>query len=110
MDPYVKCPGIRLINRVYEDIIMVAFSGYLDAVAIAFSLTAGEAGIMMSLFWIAFIDALVGIGTGSGIAVVAVSAIGIIAFSAMGWFPVWSGAVLAIVFGLMFANAVREQF
>ena len=89
---------------------MVAFSAYLEAVALALSVTSGEAGIMMSLFWVGLIDAIVGIGTGSGVAVVAVTSIGIIAFSALGWFPVWSGAVLAIVFGVMFANAVREQF
>jgi hypothetical protein len=88
---------------------MALWEAFLTEVGTALNITVGQAGLVMSLISTAIIDAVIGIATGSGIAVVAVSVLSVIAFSAIGWFPLWTGAVVAIVFGIIFANSIREQ-
>ena len=88
---------------------MALWETFLTEAGTALNITANQAGIVLSLIGTAIFDAVIGIGTQSGIAVLVCSVLSIIAFSAVGWFPVWTGAVVAIVFGILFANAVREQ-
>lgn len=88
---------------------MVLWENFLIEAGIALNVTANQAGLVLGLIGTAILDAVIGIASGSGIAVVVASILGIIAFSAIGWFPVWTGAVIAIVFGLIFVNALREQ-
>lgn len=87
---------------------MVLWENFLIEAGIALNITASQAGIVLSLIGTAIFDAVIGIASGSGVAVVVCSVIGVIAFSAIGWFPVWTGAVVAIVFGLIFMNTLRE--
>lgn len=88
---------------------MALWELFLTEAGSALNITANQAGIVLSLIGTAIFDAVIGIGTGSGIAVVIASVLGIISFSAIGWFPVWTGAVIAIVFGVIFANAIKDQ-
>lgn len=80
------------------------FDGFLTSVSVAWGTTISGAGIILSIICIAFFIAVLAIGSGSGEVVAPGAALGIIFFTAIEWFPVWTGAILAIVFGLLFAK------
>lgn len=80
------------------------FDAFLESVATAIGSTSAQAGIILSLMWTAILDLVLGIATKSGMGVVVASVLSLVFFVAIGWFPVWTGAVLALVFALLFAR------
>ena len=80
------------------------FDAFLTSVGGAIGTTAGEAGIILSLLGVAFFDVLVAVASGGRNAIVVSSIIGIVFFIAIDWFPAWSGAVLGLVFALIFTR------
>jgi len=80
------------------------FDGFLTSVSVSWGTTVSGAGIIMSVLCIAFFIAVLATATSSGEVVAPGAALGIIFFTAIEWFPVWTGAILAIVFGLLFAK------
>ena len=81
---------------------------FLENVATALNIGSSTAGILCSLVSIAIVDLILGVATESGISIVVGSIIGIVFFVAVGWFPVWTGAIIGLVFSLIVANAIRE--
>lgn len=86
----------------------LAWDLFLENVAVALNISSSMAGILCSLVSTAILDVILGVATESGLSVIIGSIIGIIFFVAVGWFPTWTGAILGIVFSVIFANAIRE--
>lgn len=86
----------------------MAWDLFLENVASALNITSGMAGIVSSIVGVAILDIILGVATESGIAVVIASILGVVFFVAVGWFPVWTGAIIGLVFSLIVANAIRE--
>lgn len=85
------------------------FDAFLSSVATAWNVTTSGAGIIMSILCTGFFIAVLATGSRSGKVVAPGAALGIIFFTAIEWFPTWTGAILAIVFGLLFAGSSTRE-
>lgn len=86
----------------------MVWDGFLSNVATALNITQGMAGIVCSLVATIIVDIITGIASRSGLAVIGSTIVGIIFFVAIEWFPQWTGAILGLVFGLIFAQGVAK--
>lgn len=86
------------------------FDLFLENVATALNTSTTGAGIILSLISIAILIAVIGIGSRSGMGILGSGVIGLVFFTAIEWIPRWTGAVLGIIFALMFAQEVRNRF
>lgn len=72
----------------------------------AMNLTASQAGIVLSIIFTGIGALVSGIGTGSGYGVLGAGTLGMVFFTAVGWFPQWTGAILGIIFGYLFTREI----
>lgn len=79
---------------------------FLSNAGTALNLTASQAGIVLSLIFTGIASLVTGIGTGSGYGILGAGTIGIVFFTAVGWFPQWTGAILGIIFGYLFTREI----
>jgi hypothetical protein len=86
---------------------MVVWSDYLTAIANAFGTSTTEAGIIFSLTFTMLAIIVVVIATRGhepGVTVGFTSLFTTLGFTFMGWYPIWTGSVLALVISLMLAS------
>ena len=92
---------------------MVMWSDWLEAVASGMGSTSSQAGVIISLIFIIGISMFILIATRgrkSGLTVGLSSFLGLILFTFIGWLPLFTGSVLAIVVSLMMAKFVAGWF
>ena len=92
---------------------MVIWSEWLTAIATALEMTSVQAGTFISLVVTIILVVTILIAT-KGRKVQYSTTIGamlsMVLFTGMGWMPVWTGSVIAIVLALFIANMVRGGF
>lgn len=84
---------------------------WLQAVADTMHVELGEAGIIMSLLttvFVVFVSLLVTKFSNFSLIVPIVSLVSILCFSYMGWFPAWTGSILALVFAYIISRRFME--
>lgn len=79
---------------------------FLSNAGVALNLTQSQAGIVMSLIFTGIVGTVAGIATRSGLALLAGMTIGIVFFTAIAWFPQWTGATLGVIFGYLFTREI----
>ena len=92
---------------------MVMWSDWLEAVASGMGSTSSQAGVIISLIFIIGISMFILIATRgrkSGLTVGLSSFLGLILFTFIGWLPLFTGSVLAIVVSLLLAKFVAGWF
>lgn len=92
---------------------MVMWSDWLEAIASGMGSTTSQAGVIISLTFIIGVSLCILIATKgrrSGLAVGLTSFLGLILFTFMGWVPLFTGSVLAIVVSLLLAKFVAGWF
>lgn len=92
---------------------MVMWSDWLEAVASGMGSTSSQAGVVISLTFIIGIAMFILIATRgrkSGLTVGLSSLLGLILFTFIGWLPLFTGSVLAIVLSLLLAKFVAGWF
>jgi len=92
---------------------MVMWSDWLEAVASGMGSTSSQAAVIISLIFIIGISMFILIATRgrkSGLTVGLSSFLGLILFTFIGWLPLFTGSVLAIVVSLMMAKFVAGWF
>ena len=92
---------------------MVMWSDWLEAVASGMGSTSSQAGVVISLIFIIGISMFILIATRgrkSGLTVGLSSFLGLILFTFIGWLPLFTGSVLAIVVSLLLAKFVAGWF
>lgn len=92
---------------------MVIWSDWLEAVASGMGSTSSQAGVIISLIFIIGISIFILIATRgrkSGLTVGLSSFLGLILFTFIGWLPLFTGSVLAIVTALLLAKFIAGWF
>ena len=92
---------------------MVMWSDWLEAIASGMGSTASQAGVIISLIFIIGIAMFILIATRgrkSGLTVGLTSLMGLVLFTFIGWLPLFTGSVLAIVVSLLLARFVAGWF
>lgn len=92
---------------------MIMWSDWLEAVASGMGSTTSQAGVIISLIFIIGISMFILIATRgrkSGLTVGLSSLLGLILFTFIGWLPLFTGSVLAIVISLMMAKFLAGWF
>jgi len=92
---------------------MVMWSDWLEAIASGMGSTSSQAGVIISLIFIIGINIFVLIATRgrqSGLTVGLTSLLGLILFTFIGWLPLFTGSLLAIVVSLLLARFVAGWF
>jgi len=92
---------------------MVMWSDWLEAIASGMGSTSSQAGVVISLIFIIGISIFVLIATRgrrSGLTVGLTSLMGLILFTFIGWLPLFTGSLLAIVVSLLLARFVAGWF
>jgi len=92
---------------------MVMWSDWLEAVASGMGSTSSQAGVIISLIFIIGISMFILIATRgrkSGLTVGLSSFLGLLLFTFIGWLPLFTGSVLAIVVALMMAKFIAGWF
>ena len=92
---------------------MVMWSDWLEAIASGMGSTSSQAGVIISLIFIIGINIFVLIATRgrrSGLTVGLTSLMGLILFTFIGWLPLFTGSLLAIVVSLLLAKFVAGWF
>jgi len=92
---------------------MVMWTDWLEAVASGMGTTSSQAGVVISLIFIISIAVFILIATRgrkSGLTVGLTSLLGLILFTFIGWLPLFTGSVLAIVLSLLLAKFVAGWF
>jgi len=92
---------------------MVMWSDWLEAIASGMGSTSSQAGVVISLIFIIGISIFVLIATRgrqSGLTVGLTSLMGLILFTFIGWLPLFTGSLLAIVVSLLLAKFVAGWF
>ena len=92
---------------------MVMWSDWLEAIASGMGSTSSQAGVVISLIFIIGINIFVLIATRgrkSGLTVGLTSLLGLILFTFIGWLPLFTGSLLAIVVSLLLAKFVAGWF
>lgn len=92
---------------------MVMWSDWLEAAASGMDSTSSQAGVILSLIFIIGISMFILIATRgkkSGMTVGLSSFLGLILFTFIGWLPLFTGSVLAIVMALLLAKFVAGWF
>jgi len=92
---------------------MVMWSDWLEAIASGMGSTSSQAGVVISLIFIIGISVFILIATRgkkSGLTVGLTSLLGLILFTFIGWLPLFTGSVLAIVISLLMARFVAGWF
>jgi len=92
---------------------MVMWSDWLEAIASGMGSTSSQAGVIISLIFIIGISIFVLIATRgrqSGLTVGLTSLMGLILFTFIGWLPLFTGSLLAIVVSLLLAKFVAGWF
>ena len=92
---------------------MVMWSDWLEAVASGMGSTTSQAGVIISLAFIIGIGVFILIATRgkrSGLSLGLSSFLGLILFTFIGWLPLFTGSVLAIVTALLLAKFVAGWF
>jgi len=84
------------------------FEEFLLSVADSIGTTQAGAGIMLSVLLTGALDLVLGIATQHVYAIFGGTILGIVFFVVIGWFPVWTGAVLGIIFALLFASSTLD--
>lgn len=92
---------------------MVMWSEWLEAVASGMGSTSSQAGVIISFIFIIGISMFILIATRgrkSGLTVGLSSFLGLILFTFIGWLPLFTGSVLAIVISLLMAKFIAGWF
>ena len=92
---------------------MVMWSDWLEAVASGMGSTTSQAGVITSLIFIVGISIFILIATRgrkSGLTVGLSTFMSLILFTFIGWLPIFTGSVLAIVTALILAKFVAGWF
>lgn len=92
---------------------MVMWSDWLEAVASGMGSTSSQAGVVISLIFIIGIAMFILIATRgrrSGLTGGLSSLLGLVLFTFIGWLPLFTGSVLAIVVSLLLAKFVAGWF
>jgi len=92
---------------------MVMWSEWLETVASGMGSTISQAGVIISLIFIIGISMFILIATRgrkSGLTVGLSSFLGLILFTFIGWLPLFTGSVLAIVISLLMAKFIAGWF
>jgi len=92
---------------------MVMWSDWLEAIASGMGSTASQAGVIISLIFIVGIAIFILIATRgrkSGLTVGLTTLMGLVLFTFIGWLPLFTGSVLAIVISLLLAKFVAGWF
>ena len=92
---------------------MVMWSDWLEAIASGMGSTSSQAGVIISLIFIIGTNIFVLIATRgrrSGLTVGLTSLMGLILFTFIGWLPLFTGSLLAIVVSLLLARFVAGWF
>lgn len=92
---------------------MVMWSDWLEAIASGMGSTSSQAGVVISLIFIIGISIFILIATRgrqSGLTVGLTSLLGLILFTFIGWLPLFTGSLLAIVLSLLLARFVAGWF
>ena len=92
---------------------MVMWSDWLEAVASGMGSTTSQAGVIISLIFIISVGIFILIATRgkrSGLSLGLSSFLGLILFTFIGWLPLFTGSVLAIVTALLLAKFVAGWF
>lgn len=92
---------------------MVMWSDWLEAVASGMGTTSSQAGVITSLIFVIGIGVFILIATRgkrSGMSLGLSSLLGLILFTFIGWLPLFTGSVLAIVVSLLLAKFVAGWF
>ena len=92
---------------------MVMWSDWLKAVASGMGSTSSQAGVVIFLIFIIGISMFILIATRgrkSGLTVGLSSFLGLILFTFIGWLPLFTGSVMAIVVALMMAKFIAGWF
>jgi len=92
---------------------MVMWSDWLEAIASGMGSTASQAGVIISLIFIIGIAMFILIATRgrkSGLTVGLTTLLGLVLFTFIGWLPLFTGSVLAIVVSLLLAKFVAGWF
>jgi len=88
------------------------FETWLTNAAPGLGITAVQLATMLSFIFIGALDATVAIATGGrdgGTGIIAISTVGVLLFSFMGWIPAWTGAILALLGTIMFVDTIRKR-
>lgn len=85
---------------------VIMWDTFLSNAGSAMNLTASQAGIVLSIIFTGLASLVSGIGTRSAIAVLGAGTLGMVFFTAVGWFPQWTGAILGIIFGYLFTREI----
>ena len=88
----------------------MVWEGWLAAIAPSLAVTASQAGVSLSFFFI-FIAILMGAGAAPKFANVGIpitSFIGALFFTYVAWLPVWTGTALSFVLAIWAAMAIKE--
>lgn len=91
---------------------MVVWAGWLNAIAAAFGTTATEAGIIFSLSFtfLGIISVLIATkGTDVGTSVSFSALFLTLIFTFLGWYPIWTGSVLALVITILLASIMSGK-
>ena len=89
------------------------WSDWLEAIASGMGSTSSQAGVIISMIFIIGISIFVLIATRgrqSGLTVGLTSLMGLILFTFIGWLPLFTGSLLAIVVSLLLAKFVAGWF
>jgi len=92
---------------------MVMWGDWLEAVASGMGSTSSQAGVVISLIFIIGISMFILIATRgrkSGLTVGLSSFLGLILFTFIGWLPLFTGSVMAIVVALMMGKFIAGWF
>ena len=92
---------------------MVMWSDWLEAIASGMGSTSSQAGVIISLIFIVGIAVFILIATRgrkSGLTVGLTTLLGLVLFTFIGWLPLFTGSVLAIVVSLLLAKFVAGWF
>jgi hypothetical protein len=91
---------------------MVVWQSYLNDMANFLNISSTEAGVIHSIMLTIFAIVMVLVASKGrqAIATVPITAFfGILLFTYMGWFPAWTGAVLAILGTIQFVGSIRNR-
>lgn len=88
---------------------MVIWSDWLNSASLAMEVTATQAGVIMSLIFTVVIIIVIVIGSkGRALAISTPlgAVLGVLLFTFLGWLPLWTGSVLALVLAIFLGKTI----